>query len=114
MAIGPIDIKTLKGSVSIAPPASTKPAATLPPIINATNALKSTFGSALKGMPATGASPIPPNRPKALIQRTAGNLLSPANPPVLKDPRLTSQVRATAHPDILVFPPHPVVTTVKT
>jgi hypothetical protein len=96
--------------INVGKPLATTPIAPLAPIIDATNALKSTFGSTLKGMPYTGVSPTPANRPKMIVQRSAGNRLSPTKPPVLKaDARVTSQVRATPHPDILVFPPHPIV-----
>jgi hypothetical protein len=105
-----MDLKT----ITLGRPAPTKTIAPLAPVIDATNALKGTFGSTQKGMPSTGMSPIPPNRPKTIIQRSAGNLLSPVTPPVLKsDPRLTSEIRATPHPDIVVFPPHPVLPPVK-
>ena len=100
--------------INVGRPTATKPSAALAPVINATIALQHTFGSALKGMPSTGMSPTPPNRPKALTQCSAGHVLAPVTPPVLKsDPRLTSQIRATAHPDIIVFPPHPVLTPIK-
>jgi len=100
--------------MEIVKPAATKLSAPLAPVIDATNALKNTFGSALKGMPSTGMSPIPANRPKAITGIGAGNVLPPVTPPTLKsDARLTSQVRATAHPDIAIFPPHPPLTPVK-
>jgi hypothetical protein len=96
--------------ISVGKIAPTIPSAPLPPIIDATNALKTTFGSVLKGIPAMGSVPTPANRPKTVVKRRAGNLLSPTNPPVLKgDARLTSQVRATGHPDIVTFPSHPIV-----
>jgi hypothetical protein len=98
-------------TVEIEKPQPTKLTTPLPPVINATNALQHTFGSALKGLPSTGTSQIPPNRPQTVIGRGAGHLLQETNPPVLKDARLTSQIRATMHPDLATFPPvAPVVT----
>jgi hypothetical protein len=62
-------------------------------------------------MPSMGSVPTPANRPKTVVKRRAGNLLAPTNPPVLKgDARLTSQIRAAGHPDIVTFPSHPIIT----
>lgn len=102
-------------TISVGKITPTIPSAPLAPIIEATNALKSTFGSALRGMPSTGIAPTPANRPKTVIKRRAGHLLPAVTPPALKsDARLTSQIRATAHPDIVTFPAHPILTPIKT
>jgi hypothetical protein len=86
-------------TVILKAPLPTKVTVALPPIINATLALKSTFGSAAKGVAGGGMAAIPPNRPKTLAGRASGNRLSPATPPTLPpNPRLTSQVRATNDP----------------
>jgi hypothetical protein len=83
------------------------PSAPLIPVIEASEALQHTFGSLLKGLAHTTASPIPPHRPKMVVARKTGHRLSQTTPRVLSNPRLKSQVRATAHPDIIIFPPHP-------
>jgi hypothetical protein len=100
--------------INIGKPTPTKPSAPLAPVVNFTTALQHTFGSTLKGMPYTGMSPIPAHRPKIIMARSSGHVLAAITPPVLKsDPRLTSEIRATPHPDILVFPPHPIVTPIR-
>jgi hypothetical protein len=50
-------------------------------------------------------SSIPPNRPKAVLQRYSGHVLPPTTPPTLKsDARLTSQKQATVHPELVTAP----------
>jgi hypothetical protein len=83
------------------------PSEPLVPLLEATQALAKSYGTVGRAMPHIERSPIPPHRPKKLTQRSAGHKLSVANPPALKDPRLTKQIRAAAHPDIVLFPPHP-------
>jgi len=86
-------------NITISKPLPTKVTEKIEPIINFTNALKPTFGSVKQGAALTETVRLtapPPNRPKLITKRTSGNRLSEVNPKKISDPRLTSQVRASA------------------